>query len=107
MCLAIISSILHIIESILSQEELPDFYEENLENIAMIISFLLEVDYPHFQQTPKELVKCRQKSVRLVHIYQFKFGEFFQKYSNFFFERIWGMVLNKQVPSTKVHEKLI
>jgi len=27
-------SVLHIFESVLSQEELPDFYEENLENIT-------------------------------------------------------------------------
>lgn len=30
MILSIINSVLHIFESILSQEELPDFYEENL-----------------------------------------------------------------------------
>lgn len=106
-CLSILNNVLHIIESILSQEELPDFYEDNLENIAAILSFLLEVDYPQFQPTIPELVKCRQKSVRLVHMYQFKFSEFFQKYSQFFFDRIWGMVINKQVPSSKSHEKLI
>ena len=77
-CLGILNSILHIIESILSQEELPDFYEENLENIAAILSFVLvEAVYPHFQKVPDELVKCRQKAVRLVHIYQFKFNEYF------------------------------
>lgn len=48
-CLSIMNSILHIMESILSQEELPDFYEENLENIAAILSFLLEIDFPHLQ----------------------------------------------------------
>ena len=49
-CLGILNSILHIIESILSQEELPDFYEENLENIASILSFFIggEAEYPHF-----------------------------------------------------------
>lgn len=30
----ILNSALHIIESFLAQEELPDFYEDNLENIA-------------------------------------------------------------------------
>jgi hypothetical protein len=110
MCLAILNSILHILESILSQEELPDFYEENLENIASILAFFIggDAEYPHFQQVPQELVKCRQKAVRLVHMYQFKFNEYFSaKYSMFFFERIWGMVQNKQVPATKSHEKLI
>ena len=49
-CLSILNSILHIIESILSQEELPDFYEENLDNIASILSFIIggEADYPQF-----------------------------------------------------------
>jgi hypothetical protein len=60
---------------------LPDFYEENLENIAGILSFVLETDYPKFQKVPEELVKCRAKVVRLVHIYQFKFNEYFSKYS--------------------------
>lgn len=108
-CLGILNSVLHIIESILSQEELPDFYEENLEAIASVLSFFLggEADYPQFQKVPGELVKCRQKAVRLVHIYQFKFHEYFAKYSQFFFERIWGMVLNKWVPSNKQNEKLI
>jgi hypothetical protein len=57
--LGILNSILHIIESILSQEELPDFYEINLENIASILSFVIMNDYPHFQKVPNELVKCR------------------------------------------------
>lgn len=53
------------------------------------------------------MVKCRQKVVRLVHIYQFKFNEFFQKFSQYFFEKIWTMVLNKHVAATKQNEKLI
>jgi hypothetical protein len=48
--LSILNSILHIMESILSQEELPDFYEENLENIASILSFVL-VDASEIQFT--------------------------------------------------------
>lgn len=75
--LGILNSILHIIESILSQEELPDFYEDNLPNITALMSFVLESDYPKFERVPDELVKCRQKVVRLVHIYQFKFNEYF------------------------------
>jgi vesicle coat complex subunit len=47
--LGILNSILHIIESVISQEELPDFYEENLENIAAILSFVLieAGDFPY------------------------------------------------------------
>ena len=46
MVLGILNSVLHIIESILSQEELPDYYEENLPQIAGILQFALETDYP-------------------------------------------------------------
>ena len=60
---------MHIFESILSQEELPDFYETNLPEIASIMSFVLEVDYPKFPKTPIELIKSRQKVVRVVHLY--------------------------------------
>jgi hypothetical protein len=100
-CLGILNSILHIIESILSQEELPDFYEENLDAISEILTFLLTAEI----QAP-ELIRSRQKSVRLVHIYQFKFGDYFQKHTAHFFDRIWGLVVNQQLPSTKQHEKL-
>jgi len=44
-CLAIINSVLHIIQSILSQEELPDFYEEQLGHLANILTFVLEADF--------------------------------------------------------------
>ena len=39
------NSVLHIIESILSQEELPDFYEENLEQISQLCIYLLDTDH--------------------------------------------------------------
>ncbi len=76
---------MHIIESILSQEELPDFYEENLNAIAEILQFIFESDYPHFPSVPLELIKCRHKAVRLIHLYQFKFAEYFANFSQFFF----------------------
>ena len=44
--LSMINSVLHIYESILSQEELPDFYEENLDQITQVCIFVLETDYP-------------------------------------------------------------
>jgi len=43
--LGILIHYLHIIESILSQEELPDFYEQNLDSIAGIMQFVLEADF--------------------------------------------------------------
>lgn len=41
-----VNSTFHIIESILSQEELPDFYEDNLETITQACIFMLDTDYP-------------------------------------------------------------
>lgn len=38
---SVMNSILHIIESILGQEELPDFYEENLKMITDGFLFIL------------------------------------------------------------------
>ena len=43
--MSIVNSILHIFESILSQEELPDFYEENLPNISQACIYVLEADF--------------------------------------------------------------
>ena len=46
------NSVLHIFESILSAEELPDFYEENLEQITHACTFLLATEFPQMQATP-------------------------------------------------------
>lgn len=43
--LSMVNSVLHIFESILSQEELPDFYEENLGQISDVCVFVLETDF--------------------------------------------------------------
>ena len=85
------NSILHIIESILSQEELPDFYEENLETISQACIFVLETDYPQIQnlKDKESLYKARAKVVRLAHLYQFKFSEEFGNYADKFFQKIW------------------
>jgi len=42
----VMNSILHIIESFLSQEELPDFYEEQLPAISNSCLFILSQEYP-------------------------------------------------------------
>jgi len=91
----------------LSQEELPDFYEENLDTLAGIMTWVMEVDFNFGGRTPEELIKCRSKAISLVQLYQSKFLEHFSKYSHFFFEKIWNMVLNKWVLASKQNEKLI
>ena len=69
--ISMVNSVLHIYESILSQEELPDFYEENLEQISQVCFFILETDYPQLSSAPdyEMLFKARAKVVRLVHLY--------------------------------------
>lgn len=78
----ILGAILHIIESILSQEELPDFYEEQLPLITQILSFILQTDYAviNSESDQKMLSRCRAKVVRLVQIYSFKFNSHFKSY---------------------------
>jgi len=70
--LSISNSILHIFESILSQEELPDFYEENLPQITQACTFLLDANFLQVLPDAKDAVyhfKVRAKVVRLVHLY--------------------------------------
>lgn len=43
--ISMVNSVLHIFESILSQEELPDFYEENLGQISDACAFILDSDF--------------------------------------------------------------
>jgi hypothetical protein len=90
--LSTVNSTFHIIESILSQEELPDFYEDNLETITQACIFMLDTDYPQIQSAKDReiLFRARAKVVRLAHLYQFKFSEHFEKYANIFFEKIWN-----------------
>ena len=85
------NSVLHIFESILSQEELPDFYEENLDQISQVCIFILDTDYPAMSAAPdfEKLFKARAKVVRMVHLYQFKFGEHFESKEQQFFQKIW------------------
>ena len=75
------NSILHIIESILSQEELPDFYEEKLSDITNVCQFIIMTDYPKFNEVPNEIINARGKVVSLINLYNFKFGEYFREYS--------------------------
>lgn len=75
---SVINSILHIIESLISQEELLDSYETNLDAIMNACSFVLSQDYPRFANVPPEIIKARGKVVSLVYLYSFKFGEFFR-----------------------------
>ena len=89
---SVMNSILHIIESILSQEELPDYYETNLPSIIQACLFILGQDYPMFQKIPEEIIKARGKVVSLVYLYTFKFGEYFSKYSETMFQAIWTII---------------
>lgn len=107
MFFGILNYILNVVESFLAQEELPDFYEDNLEQIAVVLSFVLEADFSSLAKVPNEIVKCRAKVVRVVHVYQFKFAEFFSKYQSYFFGKIWDMIVNGQVPASKQNERLI
>ena len=69
--ISIINSVLHIFESILSQEELPDFYEENLAQISQVCVFVLETDFAQLQ-SPSDMqihYKARAKVVRLASLY--------------------------------------
>ena len=63
-----VNSVLHIFESILSQEELPEFYEENLEQISQACVFILETDFMQLQSSKdfEKLFKARAKVVRMV-----------------------------------------
>ena len=94
MMISTVSSILHIYESILSQEELPDFYEENLPQISQVCCFILDNQFPHLQNDKDIglIYKARAKVVRLVQLYQFKFAEYFESHADGFFQKIWEQV---------------
>ena len=45
--------------------------------------------------------------VRLVHLYQFKFSEFFGNHAGALFEKIWGLVSNDKINASRECERLI
>ena len=107
--ISIVNSVLHIFESILSQEELPDFYEENLEQISQACIFILETDLPQVQEAKdfEKVFKARAKVVRMVQLYQFKFGEYFEAKADLFFQKIWEQVSGNKVSAARECERLI
>jgi exportin-2 (importin alpha re-exporter) len=110
MLISTANSVLHIIESVLSQEELPDFYEENLEQIAQACTFLLNTEFPLMQATPVDreaVYRTKAKVVRLVHLYQFKFGEYFATHADIFFQAIWQVIADGRVTAAREAERLV
>jgi len=107
--LCISNSVLHIIESILSQEELPDFYEVNLPHITQACVEILTFSSPLLNDDKKltALNKARGKVVRLVHLYQSKFQEHFTAYQDVFFQNIWQLAANQQLNPNKSCETLV
>jgi hypothetical protein len=107
--LGISNSVLHIIESILSQEELPDFYEEKLPQITQACVEILTFQSPLLSDDKKltALNKARGKVVRLVHLYQSKFQEHFTAYQDVFFQSIWQLAANQQLNPNKSCETLV
>ena len=101
---------LHIIESVLSQEELPDFYEDNLEQITQACTFLLANEFPLMQNNSNDreaVFRAKAKVVRLVHLYQFKFGEYFATHADLFFQSIWQVVADNRVTAAREAERLV
>ena len=107
--LGIPNSVLHIIESIFSQEELPDFYKEKLPQITHACVEILTFRSPLLSEDKKldALNKARGKVVRLVHIYQSKFQEHFTLYQDLFFQNIWQLAANQQLNPNKSCETLV
>lgn len=103
----VMNSILHIIESILSQEELPDFYEESLPSIMEACFFIVAQDYPQFAAVPEEVIKARGKVVSLLYLYNFKFSEYFVQFEAQAFQAIWSLIEQNKVQATKKSENLI
>lgn len=103
----VMNAILHIIESFLSQEQLPDYYEEQLPEITKSCLFILQQEYPHFNQIPEEISKAQGKVVSLVCLYQFKFYEYFKDYTDGMFNGIWSLIPGNKIMPSKQCSKLV
>ena len=45
--------------------------------------------------------------VRLAHLYQFKFGEHFEKYQDVYFQKVWEIVANNKLSADRECERLV
>ena len=95
--LGISNSVLHIIESILSKEESPDFFEERFPFKACVE--ILTFQSPLLSDDTKlaALNKARGKVVRLAH-HQLKFQEHFAAQQDELFKCIWQLVYQQMNP---------
>ena len=95
--LGISNSVLHIIESILSKEESPDFFKERFPFKACVE--ILTFQSPLLSDDTKlaALNKARGKVVRLAH-HQLKFQEHFAENQDVLFKHIWQLVVQQMNP---------
>lgn len=70
---------------------------------------MMETDYPQLQNLSdaEKLFKARAKVVRMVHLYQFKFAEYFEKQADMFFGKIWEQISLSKISPTRECERLI
>jgi len=59
------------------------------------------------KDTPIEVFKARSKVVSRIHLYTFKFQEFFLKFNDNSFRAVWSMVEQNKITTNKVGEKLL
>jgi exportin-2 (importin alpha re-exporter) len=83
--------------SLCSQEELPDFFVENMSFLMGICSYLLD-------DISKPLT-LKKTVVRLINLYSKNFQEDFEAHSNGFFEKIWNLI-EKAALNPKENSKL-
>jgi len=103
--LSVANSNLLIILYCMGQDEIPDFYAEKQDLLLPIYQALLDIDTPY---ECEPLIKCRAKVVRIITLYSIKFNdEFTEEKRLHFFERIWTMVANNKVGSTKKYDRLV
>lgn len=102
-----LNAILHIIESILGQEELPDFYEEQLPTIMEVCRFIVEKEFVNQTNQLVEVTKAKGKVASLLFLYNFKFAEHFENYQESAFQLIWHFVEQNKLPSDKTGVKLV
>ena len=55
----------------------------------------------------EQVCKAKAKVVRLVHLYQFKFGEYFAKYMDVFFQKIWEIIAENRIVAGRESERLV
>lgn len=102
--LNLINSVIHVVESLMSQEELPDALAEEKDDLIEIYKKMIpyEVNYDSVY-----LPKVKSKVIKIINYYSVKFQDDFSNLIEPFFKLVNQQVILGKFRAVKANDRLI